>query len=340
MTRVVIQPSYGNRDAWRHWADTLDQEVPFTTAPRQLALTTADMAALMDFHPGGSARFWGATGNHDARMATLEEGDVILFTGKKIVRAIGEVGYSFRNSAFANTLWDPHEERGSYQNVYSLIAFQRTEIPYEEIWDLPGFNPGDNFMGLRFLDQAKSDTILQGLAIDTLTAAAQQVTQESRLTAALSGETAQFLDVEAVNTTHTSYTRPAGITLVHRAEALLVSRYRSELAPDETARRISTRAGITDLYVTGPAGPEIIEAKRAAGHQFVRQALGQLLDYVIHAPEPVTRLSALFPAPPSPADIALLNRYGIDCIHQAPDGAFIRDAATDDQRQRMKAVWG
>ena len=339
MTRVVIQPSYGNKDAWRHWQDTLDQEVLFTTTSRSAALTAEQMTALMALHGTGTARFWGATGNHDARMATLQAGDVILFTGGKKVRAIGEVGYSFRNPAFANTLWDPHKERGSYHNVYSLIDFQPTEIPYEEVWDLPGFNPGDNFMGLRFLDQTKSETVLDGLAIDTLTAAIQQAAQESSAVATLADGTTQIIDIEAVNTTHTRYDRPAGTTLVHRAEALLVKRYRESLANGDTSRRIRTPAGITDLYVTGPSGPEIVEAKRAADHQFVRQALGQLLDYVIHAPAPVSRISALFPARPSPADIALLNRYGIDCIYLKSNGSFARDAATDDQRQNMKAIW-
>jgi hypothetical protein len=339
MTKVIIQPSYGNKDAWQHWKDTLDQKVSFTEAKRSVVLTTEQSTVLGAMHPAGTARFWGATDNHDARMATLQTGDVVLFTGKKIVRAVGEVGCSFRNPAFADTLWDPHIDRGSYNNVYSLIAFQPVAILYEEIWDLPGFNPGDNFMGLRFLDQSKSDTILDGLAIDTLTARLQQSAQESSTTAALSDASTQIIDVEAVNTTHTSYERAAGTTLVHRAEALLVKRYRAALTSGENCRRIRTPAGITDLYITGPGGPEIIEAKRGSDHNFVRQALGQLLDYVVHSPEPVSRLSALFPAAPSSEDIALLNRYGIDCIHQTPDDGFTRRAAIDDQRQPMKAIW-
>jgi hypothetical protein len=104
MTQVVIQPSYGNPDAWRHWQDTLDQEVVYSVGTRAQALATEQRAALDGLHPAGAARFWGATGNHDNRMATLRTGDVILFTGKKQVRAIGEVGYSFRNAAFADTL--------------------------------------------------------------------------------------------------------------------------------------------------------------------------------------------------------------------------------------------
>ncbi len=323
--------------------------MPFITDARQATLTTEQRTTLMAYHPTGSARFWGATSNHDGRMANLHRGDVILFTGGKIVRAVGEVGYSFRNPAFADTLWSAHSARGSYHNVYSLLAFQLTDIPYEEIWALPGFTENDNFVGLRFLDRDKSDTVLDGLAIRTITAAtqeaSQQVAQEFATTAALTGGgggTTQIVDVEAVHTTNTSYDRLARTVLVHRAEALLVTRYRASLDLGEgevTTRRIRTPVGITDLYVTGPAGPELIEAKRAADHHFVRQALGQLLDYVLHAPEPVARLSALFPTAPSPADIALLNRYGIDCLYQEPDGHFARQAAPENHRQHMRFVW-
>jgi hypothetical protein len=38
------------------------------------------------------------------------------------------------------------------------------------VWALPGFNPGDNFMGLRFLDRQKGEAVLSGLRITTGTA--------------------------------------------------------------------------------------------------------------------------------------------------------------------------
>ncbi len=39
MTQFVIQPSYGNRDAWRHWEDTLDKEVPYREGDHAAALS-------------------------------------------------------------------------------------------------------------------------------------------------------------------------------------------------------------------------------------------------------------------------------------------------------------
>jgi hypothetical protein len=94
-----------------------------------------------------------------------------------------------------------------------------------------------------------------------------------------------------------SYERTSGTIVVHRAEALLVAEYEGTLT-DQSVKRIRTPAGITDLYVTGSDGVEMIEAKSGSDHRFVRQALGQLLDYAPHTPAPVSRLGALFPKRP------------------------------------------
>jgi hypothetical protein len=337
MTRVVIQPSFGNPDAWRHWADTLDKEVPFADSSYASALAGSDLSALVEMHPAGRARFWGATGNHDDRMAALQTGDIVLFTGKKLVRAIGEVGYSFRSPGFADRLWDPHAERGSYRNVYSLRSFQPTVIPYEEVWALPGFNAGDNFMGLRFVDSEKSTTLIEGLGIRTATSIEAEIALDERVARSIAA--AALIPVEAVNVEHTSYERSGGTTLVHRAEALLVRAYRATLGEELEVARVRTPSGITDLYVKGAGHVEIVEAKRSADHGHVRDAVGQLLDYVVHSPEPVTRLAALLPERPTSEDVALLHRYGIDCVHLNEDGEFDRVAASESQRAAMLNIW-
>lgn len=148
MVQVVIQPSFGNADAQRHWADTIAREVRFDGDELRATLTPEQLADLKAMHPTGQARFWGAVSSHDSRMDTLATGDIVLFTGKKHVRGVGEVGVTFRNSRMADSMWTPHGDRGSYHNVYSLRSFEPSLIPYEEIWALPGFNAGDNFMGM------------------------------------------------------------------------------------------------------------------------------------------------------------------------------------------------
>jgi hypothetical protein len=163
--RVIIQPSYGNRHARRHWADTLDRPVPFRERRYAEVLTDVERAALDREHPDGVARFWGATPQHDGKMDTLAAGDVVLLTGQKHVRAVGVVGCRLRNDEFARRLWTPDPSQCLWRNVYSLRDYRPTRIRYEEVWALPGFTVGDNFMGLRFLNQEKSATILSGLDI-------------------------------------------------------------------------------------------------------------------------------------------------------------------------------
>ncbi|WP_228122309.1 hypothetical protein [Saccharothrix syringae] len=161
---MFIQPSYGPPWVRRYWAETLERTAPFREAGYADLLDPADLERLTGLHPSGRARFWGATAKHDRRMDTVSTGDVVLLTGRKHVLAIGEVGHALRNPAFARRLWRPDPGRCLWSNVYSLRECWFTHIPYEEIWALPGFNAGDNFMGLRFLSPEKAAVVLERTA--------------------------------------------------------------------------------------------------------------------------------------------------------------------------------
>jgi len=210
----------------------------------------------------------------------------------------------------------PDPEKGSWLNVYSLIGFEPTAIPYEEIWALDGFNEGDNFMGLRFLDKDKGQVVLDGLRITTATRCADAAAAERALAASLA-PTGKLVPPESVNVAGTSYEAPLRHVLVNRAEALLVKSYRDSLPPNLEVNRLRLPVGVTDLHVTGPGLVDVVEAKAGIDHRYVRQALGQLLDYAVHCPQPPTRLTALFPSQPGRADVRLLHRYGIDCVYLA-----------------------
>lgn len=160
MTQVFVQPSYGTPEARRCWSLTLDRPVPFDDAGRRALLDPDDLTRLARAHPGGVARFWGATERHDRRMRTVGTGDVVLLTGRKLVLAVGEVGHAFRDPAFARSLWNPAPGKCLWVNVYSLRSFRPARIPYEAVWALPGFTTGDNFMGLRFLDERRGAAVL------------------------------------------------------------------------------------------------------------------------------------------------------------------------------------
>ncbi|MGW0119298.1 hypothetical protein [Streptomyces sp. NPDC003327] len=338
MPLVAIQPSFGNPTARRHWRDTLDREVPFGSAPHVAALTSGQHRELTRVHPSGGARFWGATSVQDKKMSLLSTGDVVLFTGQNLVRGIGEVGVTFRNAAFADTMWSRDPVKGSWLNVYSLLAFRHVEIPYAEIWDLPSFNAGDNFMGLRLLDGAKAEEILQGLRIGTVTESRRKLAKDIATARAIA-EGTSVVPVEGVHTSKAVYVREQREIEVRRTEALLVKEYRATLSGFQVDR-LRTPSGLTDLHVVGAGGSEVVEAKSGSDHEYVRLALGQLLDYAPHSPEPPERLGALFPERPADRDIALLHRYGIDCLYRSAPFSFERLKAPEDARKHMREVWG
>jgi hypothetical protein len=108
--------------------------------------------------PVGAVVELGRTG----AIAELSRGDVVLFTGDKRVRGIGEVGVVLQSAAFADSIWHPHPDRGSYLTVYSLLSFQSTLIPYQTVREVLGSSKGDNLMGLRLIrDDERIGSVLE-----------------------------------------------------------------------------------------------------------------------------------------------------------------------------------
>ncbi|WP_327639539.1 hypothetical protein OHB24_14585 [Kribbella sp. NBC_00482] len=339
--RVIIQPSFGNAIAQRHWKDTLAKDIPFASEPYINALTAEQLRSLQDFHPNGAARFWGAQRQHNAKMETIERGDVVLFTGQNHVQGIGEVAASFRNAAFADLLWTPDPEKGSWLNVYSLRAFQHTQIPYTELRPLIDSDPKDVFMGLRIIRDERVHVILDGLGISTLENDHRELEQAHRIALDLTMQTGNgLIALERVNVEATAYTRTARDIEIRRTEALLVQAYQQTLPAESTASRNRCSAGVTDLYVQTGDIAELIEAKSQPSHNYVREALGQLLDYAASLSEPIDVLSALFPSEPAPADVQLLHRYGIDCLYRNTGQTFSRRPAPSVRRHVWAAGLG
>ncbi|MFD7276020.1 hypothetical protein ACFV80_02995 [Streptomyces sp. NPDC059862] len=329
MVRVLISPSYGSPETRRHWADTIDRQVDFTD-PRHDSLLAADQRArLQALHPEGRARFWGATPAHDKKFADVVTGDVVLFTGRNKVRAIGEVGAIFRNRAFADLLWPPRVGGPSWHTVYSLVDLVPADIPYEELNAAIGYRPTHNFPGQMVLRGVKARSVLDDFMI---TPSVEEPTRDA--------DPVRIAALEELRTHRTGYRRSRRLIVVDRREAQLVREYRRFLTDrGRTARRFFCPSGISDMYVETAEGAEVIEAKSAADHSHVRQALAQLLDYAPHSPSPAHLLTALFPQPPDPEDVGFLHRYGIDCVHRDPSHGFQRLPASSERRALMRGVW-
>lgn len=334
MVTVVIQPSFGNAAARAHWRDTLDDEVDFRVPQRAVLLSPDERAGLDEAHPAGRARFWGATSSHDRVFDSLGTGDVVLFTGGKQVRGIGEMGVVLRNVGFADSLWRPDPVKGSWRNVYSLLSFQPTDIPYGELQQLLGTSANDNFMGLRVVGADLTDIVLDGLGIHTTTAdrvALSDLTSQLRTLANQLGQD-QLIPTEANRVTATTWLQQARTVTARRTESALLELWKQTLPGEAEVRRIRCQNMLTDAYVSHNGIHDLVEAKAASDHAHVREALGQLLDYAEASTSPCSRLTALFPQRPTPRDIGLLHRYGIDCLYGDGNGSFHREECSTHQR--------
>jgi hypothetical protein len=148
---VAIQPSYG--DAWtrRQFGATLDEPVSFTGRRLRQLLTQDQLSLLAEVHPDGRAPCWGGTRSQSTKIVQLERGDLVLLTGQRHVRGVGEVGAVVDNHAFAGALWAPHPRRCSFEIVYSLSRFRRIEVAYEVLQEALGTSERDNFQAMRLV---------------------------------------------------------------------------------------------------------------------------------------------------------------------------------------------
>jgi hypothetical protein len=333
--RVLVSPSYGSPETRRHWADTVDREIPFAELPYAATLLPEERQALLALHPEGRARFWGARPRHDRKMADVRTGDIVLFTGQNRVRAVGEVGAMFRNRAFADLLWPPQPGESGWHTVYSLLDLVPSDITYAQLNAALEYRPRHNFPGQMVVRGAKAQSVLDECLI----------TPGSRLEAAVDDsrvrEAVRIAATEERRTHAAVYERTRGLVVAERRESELVAEFRRHLiAQGRTPARFYCPAGVSDIYVADEAeDAELIEAKSKSTHHHVRQALGQLLDYARYSPRPLRRLSGLFPVLPSHDDIGLLHRYGIDVLHRDGPGSFRRLPADEATRNLMRRLW-
>jgi len=295
---------------------------------------------LLRLHPSGKARFWGAKPSHDSHINNLATGDPILFVGDHRVQATGKVGCKIRKQALANALRLSEPGEDGWTNVYSVQNFRReSDLLYRDIQLPLGYSPSYMFNQTQVTtsEQAAALISMLNLNLDEVTDPSKEDQRADEALARALARDSAVVDAEASNTDGTQYEREPGTVIVRRQESRFVARYRQTL-PAAQAKRLRLEVGWTDLYIIDTA--DLIEAKRSAGHRYVRDALGQLLDYAAHCTQPLNRLTALFPARPADKDIQLLHAYGVDCLHWEGGDDFFRLEAPAETRDRIRAAWG
>ncbi|GLY32534.1 hypothetical protein [Kineosporia sp. NBRC 101731] len=317
--RVLIAPSYGDPAVRKRWHDTMEAPISFTAARISQHLDAGELDQLRQHHPDSTARLWGAKPRFDAAIDQLSTGDLVLFTGQSRLRAIGTFGFKTRNERLADELWPPAPGEAGWTNVYSVTDLLPVQgISYPELATYLGYGEKYPFQGTLLVSAEQASRVIANLGIEVH---GSQDVEESADVAALLPVYGR-IPLERMHVSESAYDQHARTISIHRVEALLVQRYAAS-RPDQAIERIRTETGYTDLYV--PAEKDLIEAKRGAGHGFVREALAQLLDYSTHTDVPIDRLTALFPSRPADRGIQLLNRFGIDCLYyDAPEDRFTR----------------
>jgi hypothetical protein len=168
MTRVIIQPA-SNKDSRRHFVDTVEN-------PVDLALhrdsAGPDFEKLMSLSENGKVAMWGVTpGKNGANLSKfnkIEIGDHVFFTRDNKVYCTGEITHIFNNKKLATEIWGTDANNQTWENMYTLKNIEAQEIPYPVLRNAIGSDTGDNFMGFRPLDKAKSVNALSLIGIQSV----------------------------------------------------------------------------------------------------------------------------------------------------------------------------
>lgn len=334
----MLAPSYGNRHSQRHYHDTILGTVDFESSEHQRLLSESQLEGLRSLHPTGNAHFWGAIAKHNKAMDKMRTGDVVVFTGGKRIKAAGEIGFLFRNQAFADLLWKKSSAEDSFVNVYSVFNIQQIERPISDLWKLDGFTHGDYIAGQRPVTDDRVRDVLREFRIGTSFAEAM-LDAEIRAVGQALENGSRVVPVEVAHTDTVWHQVAARTVEYERVESLLVRHYQAFRADDKLTSFVTLNGKRADLYREDGDEVEIIEAKSLPNHEKVREAVAQLLDYSAHSPRPVTRLSALFPLRPASDSVEYLHRLGIDCIFRINTGSFERVDADDERRDYLRRVW-
>lgn len=353
MTAVLLHASgIHTPQGKQNWERTIERPVDFRSGPVAAALTPAEEQVLEQLHADGRACFWGTHSYYSRHVAKLTSGDVVVFTGTKRVLGFGRLGLLTDNAALGDAMWPKHPVHGSYRHVYSLAPLAHAEMGQVEFRLRGGFGVADDFRGLRVLTDADAEAFLAAFEAEIPPApsapAASPIERElqevqayedadSDVARDLSWVRELSLEIRSVGD---AGVRGRSASTMHRGENLLVHDYVQTLPSGARPCRYDTPAGVTDLDVHLGGVHELVEAKSSAARTHIRQALAQLLDYAPSLGANVPNvLTVLVPSRPADSAVALLHRYGIDCVYRMRDGSYERLAAPAGPAAAIAGLW-
>ena len=325
---------------------SLNLDVDFAGDARLRAkLDEVVLAELLERHPAGVAKFWGATATNYGYVRQLRPGDLVLFVtdGEEDVWGWGTVGVMFHSNRFGAALW---KARGKevFEHVFSIANFTWLRgIDLKPIADAVDVSPRsfrrpNHLRGDR--GALAREAFLRQLPDDD---AARQVAEAYAVSA-------KFEDLAADGQRRFpipgagpggSYEITSRQVVVDYAEARLVSAFLATLPEGVKVETTRTSAGISDLIITWPDGAtELVEAKSGSSRTYARQALAQLLDYAPTIEPRPSRVSGLFPGRPARSVLEFLARYGVRSRYFDAESAEFREFGENEAGlQVVRGLW-
>jgi len=170
MNRIILQPA-GDRDAEKHYIDTIANPVALTTIKSFVAEEIFNKLTNLfkdDFVP-----VWGVTpGAKDVnknKWLRVEPGDIALFSRDKVIFASATVAFTIHNKALATKLWQTNKEGETWEYIYFLDEVMQQHIPYELFNQAAGYRKNNIIRGFNVLDEEKSIQIMNILDLHSET---------------------------------------------------------------------------------------------------------------------------------------------------------------------------
>ena len=161
MALVVLQPA-GNKDARKHYADTIQSPVRFSDFVD--CLEPADVRRLTELFPTGLAPMWGVTpgtnGVNHNKFAKADLGSVVLFATAGRLFAAGVIALKFSNRTLARRLWGENDTGMTWEHMYALDQLVSLDISYAQFNSVVGYKSNNIIQGFNVLDRDKSERVL------------------------------------------------------------------------------------------------------------------------------------------------------------------------------------
>ena len=162
MRRVILQPA-GNKDAKKHFVDTISNPVPINKISPYIEKKEFDYLSKIYKNDQG-AYVWGVTPGSNLtnkkKWDKINPKDIALFSKDGHIFSSGEVTYKLHNKNLALNLWKTDLNGFTWEYIFFLSNIKNHKIPYIDFNRSVGYS--DNFViqGFSVLDEQKSLKVL------------------------------------------------------------------------------------------------------------------------------------------------------------------------------------